>query len=64
MKDLRYYEDLARAANARGDDMMVATIIAKYLVPLFGADHQPARAFSKELEQTAPFVSYSPMMND
>jgi len=54
MKELQYYKDMARAANARGDYMMVGSIIAKHLEPLFGDNHAAAYAFYNELEQEAP----------
>ena len=61
---LQYYKQLARAANARGEQMMVARIIGLRLEPLFGDDHRAAHRFYTELEQTAPVEYYQPMKED
>jgi hypothetical protein len=61
---IQYYKQLARAANARGNDMAVARIVALRLEPLFGDDHRAARAFYTELERTAPTPGDNPMQGD
>ena len=61
---LEYYKKLARDANARGDQMMVARIIGLHLERLFEDDHRAAHRFYTELEQTAPVAYYSPMQDD
>lgn len=61
---LQYCKQLARAANARGDDMMVGTIIGLNLEPLFGDDHAAAHRFYTELEHTFPNAIYGPIKED
>jgi hypothetical protein len=58
---LEHYKQLARQANARGNQMKVATIIGKHLSELFGDDHAAAHRFYRELEQTAPVPYYNVM---
>jgi hypothetical protein len=64
MNDLEHYKQLARKANARGDQMMVARIIGLHLEQLFGDDHRAAHRFYTEFEQTAPRIYYNPMQSD
>jgi hypothetical protein len=64
-KDLQHYKELARAANARGDQFRVSMIIGLHLEQLFGDDHRGARAFYTELERTVLSPSsYQPMKDD
>lgn len=62
MTDLEKWKKAARKANQKGNAMEVAKIIGLHLEPLFGNDHAAAHRFYTELEQSAPHISYSPMM--
>ena len=64
MNDLERFKQLARDANARGDQMMVARIIGLHLEQLFEDDHRAAHRFYKQLEQEAPTTYYNPMQGD
>jgi hypothetical protein len=64
MKDLQHYKELARVANARGDNAMVGMIIGLHLEKLFGDNHAAAHRFYTELEQTSPTPLYQPMNGD
>jgi hypothetical protein len=61
MSTLEHWKQLARAANARGDQMMVGKIIGLRLEPLFGDDHRAAHRFYTELERNASVAYYNPM---
>jgi hypothetical protein len=54
MSGLEHYKQLARQANAQGDQFTVGMIIVKRLEQLFGNNRQAAYRFYAQLEQTAP----------